>query len=189
MKNKKYISSFIIIFHLIFSLFSSEVFGISSLYNNKTKPSKEIVLGNFYTPILSKDKNRSNNIYIAVKSINGYTVKPGKVFSFNKVVGKREIRKGYKPANAIVNKGFKKFIGGGICQVSTTLYNAAEKSNLKIIEKHPHSKDVGYVKKGKDATVLYNRLDLKFKNTKPYPIKIRATIKNNRIYVWIVKSK
>lgn len=189
MKNKKYISSFIIIFYLIFSLFSSEVLGISNLYNNKATPSKEIILGSFSTPILSKDKNRLNNIYIAVKCINGYTLKPGKIFSFNKVVGKRKIKKGYKPANAIVNKGFKKFIGGGICQVSTTLYNAAEKSKLKIIEQHPHSKDVGYVKKGKDATVLYNTLDLKFKNTRPYPIKIRATVKNNRIYVWLVKSK
>lgn len=189
MKPYKYISSFIIALYLICAFFPIEAFGISNLYATKTKSSIEILIGSFSTPILDKDLNRVNNISIAAKKINGYTLKPGGIFSFNKVVGKRKVKKGYKPANAIVNKKLKKFIGGGVCQLSTTLYNAVEKSGLKVVERHSHSQNVSYIKQGKDATILYNRLDLKFKNTKPYPVRIKAAVKNDRIYVWIFKAK
>lgn len=187
MKFKRFIFALMIFSILLPLNFLTNAVTANSFYKSNSMQSSEIVLGNFSTPLLDKDKNRVNNICIAARSINGYTLESGETFSFNKVVGKRKLKKGYKPANAIVNKKLKKFIGGGVCQLSSTLYNAAEISGLKVLERHSHSKNVSYIKQGKDATVLYNRLDLKFKNTKPYPVKIKTLVKNDKVYVWISK--
>lgn len=149
---------------------------------------QEIILGSYESTLLDTDKNRVKNIRLATKEISGYTVQPGEVFSFNGTVGKRVAEKGYKKAKIIVRKKRKEGIGGGICQVSSTLYNAVEQAGLEIVEKHSHSKDVHYVPKGRDATVVYGSLDFKFKNTKSYPVKIAASVGDGKVYVSILKA-
>lgn len=153
--------------------------------NEMQKTSIKAVLGSYQTTILDRDRDRVKNIRLAVNEINGYTMQPGDVFSFNEVVGKRKAQKGYRIAKILVNGKGKEAIGGGICQLSSTLYNAVEKSGLEVVERHPHSKDVYYVPLGQDATVNYGSLDFKFRNTKDYPIKITARAKNGKVNVWI----
>jgi vancomycin resistance protein YoaR len=155
----------------------------------KRKVSKPKVIGSYKTTISDKNKNRVRNIRLAARRINNYTIRPGQIFSFNEVVGKRTPGKGYRTAKIIVQGQSEAGIGGGICQLSTTLYNAAKRSNLQIIERHSHSKIVGYVPKGYDAAVDYGYLDLKFKNTKNYPIKIKARVYKGKVQISLIKAK
>ena len=97
--------------------------------------------------------------------IDGKCLKPGEVFSFNDTVGKRTSARGFRMAKAYSSGEVIDEVGGGICQVSTTLFNAAVKSDLEIVERHNHSLTVSYVDKGKDATVNWRSQDLRFKNT------------------------
>ena len=113
----------------------------------------------------SSSSNRLKNIERAIELINGYCLKPGETFSFNDVVGQRTVDRGFRKATAYSGGDVTEEVGGGICQVSTTLFNAAVKADLEIVERHNHSLTVGYVDKGKDATVNWKSQDLKFKNT------------------------
>ena len=99
---------------------------------------------------------------------------PGEIFSFNDVVGPRTAERGYKEAGTYVGNKIEPGIGGGICQVSTTIYRAAMKANLRSIERTNHSMAVGYAQPGLDATVSYGYLDYKFKNTYDFPIYIQG---------------
>ena len=123
----------------------------------------------------SSDKNRSNNIAVGAKYINEVVVAPGEIFSFNKTVGEITRAKGYLDATTFSGGKVVKGIGGGICQVSSTLYNVALKSNLEIVTRYAHSLPVGYVLPSLDATIYVGVQDLKFKNTREYPIKIIAS--------------
>ena len=113
----------------------------------------------------SSSSNRLTNIKVALASINGICLKPGESFGFNDVVGKRTQQRGYKVATAYSGGTVTEEVGGGICQVSTTLFNAAVKADLKIKERHPHSLTVSYVDVGKDAAVDWGNKDLKFTNS------------------------
>ncbi|MDD3363960.1 MAG: VanW family protein [Syntrophomonas sp.] len=126
---------------------------------------------------------RYKNISVALKSINNTLVWPGEVFSFNEVTGPRTPERGYLPAPIILNGGFDVGYGGGVCQVSSTVYNAALLAKLPIIERHAHTKPVHYVPEGKDATVNYGYLDMKFSNNRNGPLIIKTTLQNGRIYV------
>lgn len=153
---------------------------------------KEInaLIGSFNTVYLSgSSQERANNIELAVKSINGKVIKPDEVFSFNETVGERTLAKGYKYAPVIVNNKLVNGIGGGICQVSTTLYNAAIRANMSVTERNHHSLPVHYVSTGMDATVDYGNLDLKFKNSLKYPVYIEATTFNGRIVINLYSHK
>lgn len=147
----------------------------------------ETELYRFSTPIKSDDKNRMTNLKITCSRINGTVVKAGKEFSFCDVVGQPNSADGYKPADAFgKDNKIIKAIGGGNCQVSTTIYNAALGTHgLKITERHEHDRDVAYVEDGKDATVAYDYLDLKFKNTNDYDIKLYASVKDDKVTVKI----
>lgn len=112
----------------------------------------------------SSSSNRLSNIKQALKAINGIWLDPGESFSFNEVVGQRTTERGYKTATAYSGGKVTEEVGGGICQVSTTLFNAAVKANLKVNERHPHSLTVSYVDLGKDAAVDWGNKDLKFTN-------------------------
>ncbi|MEG1704946.1 MAG: VanW family protein [Clostridia bacterium] len=146
---------------------------------NNEKPiikEKETEIAIFSSNIYDKDENRVYNIGLAIKKINGKVVKKGETFSFNETVGPMGEKQGYKEATGFDTNGkVIKVFGGGMCQISSTIYNTALISNLEIIERHPHSKRVYYVPKDKDATIYYNTLDLKFKNTTENDIKIIAT--------------
>ena len=118
-----------------------------------------------YTTKTTRNSNRNNNIKKACQYMNGTIVKPGKVFSFNKAVGQRTAKRGFKEAHVIAGGQYEMGLGGGICQVSSTLYNAVMKAGLSYTERHPHAFPSNYVPLGQDATVDWPRLDFKFKNT------------------------
>lgn len=122
------------------------------------------------------DKNRSVNIRLAVEAINGTILLPGETFSFNEVVGQRTAQKGYLPANIYTPDGISTGVGGGVCQVSSTLYNAALRANLKIDERNPHIFMVAYVPLGCDATVSYGIQDFKFTNNTNWPVRIDGQV-------------
>lgn len=122
--------------------------------------------------------NRSINLKLAADKIDGVVLMPGEVFSYNQVVGKRTIEAGYKNAAIYVNGGVEDGLGGGICQISSTLYNAVLLANLGIVERENHTFVTSYVKPGRDATVVYGSIDFKFENTRNYPIKFETSVEN-----------
>lgn len=124
------------------------------------------------------NKNRTTNIKLASEKIDGTILMPGETFSYNKIVGARTIKSGYKEAAVYVNGKVVDGIGGGICQVSSTLYNAVLYANLEIVERRNHYFTTSYVPTSQDATVSYGTIDFKFKNNRTYPIKIECTAKN-----------
>lgn len=136
------------------------------------------VLGTFTTRYDASDKNRSNNISLASEKIDGTVIMPGETFSYNQTVGKRTIDAGYKEAGAYAGGKVVQEVGGGICQVSSTLYNAVLYANLEIVDRSNHYFETSYVDPGRDATVSWGSVDFKFKNNRKYPIKIEAISKN-----------
>lgn len=154
-----------------------------------TKPkiaTTDLKYENFFPEKLSKyitrydesNLNRSNNIKIASEKINGTILMPGEIFSYNKIVGARTIKAGYKEAAVYMGGKVVDGIGGGICQVSSTLYNAALEANLEIVSRKNHYFITSYVSASRDATVSYGTIDFKFKNSRNYPIKIECTSNN-----------
>ena len=103
---------------------------------------------------------------------------PGGTFSFNRVVGERTIAGGYRNAAIFVNGKVEDGLAGGICQISSTLYDAVIGANLQITERHNHSKLTSYLDGGKDATVVWGRYDFQFVNNRSYPIKIEMSVQN-----------
>lgn len=151
---------------------------------------REIVLrAQFYTSYPTSTEERKSNISLAVKSLNGTLVGSGEEFSFNCAVGERTIKRGYKTAKIIVGGEFVDGVGGGVCQVSTTLYNAVLLAGLKIIEYHPHSLPVSYVAPSFDAMVNSAWADLRFVNDTKNPIIIIATADGQRLTVQIYGQK
>lgn len=137
-----------------------------------------------YTTIYDAgNKSRGNNIALACKTINGTIILPGETFSYNKVLGNTTKEKGYQLGGAYVGGKVVQAYGGGICQVSTTLYNSVLYANLEIVERYNHSYAVSYVPAGRDATVSYGGKDFKFKNNRKYPIKIVANAKNGVVNI------
>lgn len=118
----------------------------------------------FRTDISSSSADRKHNIKNALNAINKITIAPSEVFSFNKAVGRRTEGNGYRTAKIIINNEFVDGVGGGVCQVSSTLYNTALLAGLDIVEANKHSKQVGYVKYGFDAMVNFGSSDLRFRN-------------------------
>ncbi|MGE5543332.1 MAG: VanW family protein [Bacillota bacterium] len=147
---------------------------------------KDLVeLGSFTTYFDVNNINRSSNLRIAASALNGAVVPPGQEFSFNTAVGPREFSTGYKEAMVILQNEFKPGIGGGICQVSSTLYNAVLLANLPVVERHNHSVAVAYVPTGTDATVTYQAKDLRFRNDTASPICIRTNVQGGKLTVQI----
>lgn len=141
------------------------------------------LIGNYTTRFDAGNTNRTTNIKLASKAINGIILNPGEQFSFNKVVGERTASRGYKPAHVIVNGEFSEGIGGGICQVSSTLYNSVDEANIKIVARRSHSKEVTYVPPGRDATVSWGGPDFKFKNNLNKPITIKIAIRGGTLQI------
>jgi vancomycin resistance protein YoaR len=154
----------------------------------KKKTSENEVVASFSTKIIDYDEDRIHNIRLAAQKINSCVLRPGEIFSFNKIVGKREYGKGYRKAGVLVKGKHSEDVGGGICQLSSTIYNAALKLDLKIIERHNHSGDIHYIPQGQDAAVSYGYEDLQFKNTKSYSIKFRVSVENGKTSVLILKA-
>lgn len=139
-------------------------------------------IGSFTTNTTS-NKNRNTNVRLAAEAINGTVIKPGHEFSFNGTVGQRTEAKGYKGAAAYNNGEVVQEIGGGVCQVSTTLYNAVFKAGLKISYRRSHTFEPNYVTPGRDATVSYEQPDFKFINTSSTAIGLRASYADQKMTV------
>ena len=176
-----------------------------------TKPKKTInnlgeeafpdLLATFSTRFDGSNYNRNTNIKLAAKKVNGTVILPGEKFSFNTVVGSRTIEAGFKEGTAYIGGKVVPDIGGGVCQVSSTIYNTALLANLKIVERSNHMFTTGYVAASRDATVYYGSLDFVFKNSRKYPIKMVASaeggvckvsiygIKEEKEYEVIIQSK
>lgn len=141
------------------------------------------LLASHTTRFDSKEANRTANIRLAARKMNGHIVYPGRTFSFNETVGPRDKTQGFKEALEIVDGEFVPGIGGGVCQVSSTLYNAVLMANMGIAERYNHSKPLGYVALGRDATVVYGALDFKFVNTSNSPVMIMAEVEGDSLVV------
>lgn len=136
----------------------------------------------FYTTRFDpSDVDRAYNIRVAAAALDGLLVPPGQEVSFNSVVGPRSYETGYKNARVIVNNQFVEGPGGGVCQVSTTLYNAVLLANLEILERANHSLPVAYVPMGRDATVVYGHIDLRFRNNTESYLYIRSYVEGDRL--------
>ncbi|MDR1775632.1 MAG: VanW family protein [Actinomycetes bacterium] len=136
-----------------------------------------------YTTTYGYNAPRVNNIKLLAKSLNGTLVAPGETFSFNGTIGERTAAKGYKEAGAIVNGELVPQLGGGICQVNTTLFNATLLSGVEITERHNHSYYISHYPLGRDATVSWGGPDFKFKNTLDHTILIAAVASNSSVTV------
>lgn len=145
--------------------------------------------GRFITYFDKSEFNRAANIQLAAEKINGQILYPGQTFSFNQIVGPRDMEHGFKEALEIVGNELVPGIGGGICQVSSTLYNAVLLANLTVKERYNHSKPLTYIPLGRDATVVYGTLDFQFQNTTDSPVLIVAEVLGNRLTVGVVSSE
>lgn len=139
------------------------------------------VLGGFTTYFDGCNLGRSANIRLAASKLNGCVIGAGETLSFNAAVGERTVENGFANAKIILDGKFVEGVGGGVCQVSTTLYNAALLSGLRVEEYHPHSLAVGYVSLSRDAMVSGNYFDLKIKNDRAFPVYLRVAVSVNRI--------
>lgn len=144
-------------------------------------------IGKYKTYFDPSNKNRNHNINLAAKGIS-IKIMPGHIFKWSEVIGPASKEQGYVLGNVIVDNEMVQGYGGGVCQVSSTLYNAALEANLEILERHTHGLPVYYVPEGRDATVAYGFLDFIFKNNKSYPIQIVATTGNGFVEVGIYKT-
>ena len=141
------------------------------------------LLGSFATEFNPKEKNRSHNIALASEKINGHVVAPQETFSYNETVGPTGRSRGYKRSTIFIKGEMFKGYGGGVCQVSSTLYNAAANAGMTILERHDHSKPVPYVETGKDAATSYGGIDFKFKNEQPYSVQINAQAEDGTLTI------
>ncbi|MBR2286768.1 MAG: VanW family protein [Clostridia bacterium] len=136
-----------------------------------------------YSTNTTSNNNRNTNIRLSCEAINGMMVAPGETFSFNQATGERTTAKGYKPATAISGGQNIEEVGGGVCQTSSTLFNAAARADLEIVYRSPHAWPSSYVEKGMDATVNWPGLDFKFRNQTDWPVYIVASYANRKVTV------
>lgn len=166
-----------------------------------TKPNKTVkeigteafpdLLSTFSTNYNAGNANRTTNLRLAANKINGTVLLPNEEFSYNKVVGERTISAGYKMAATYSNGAVVDGLGGGICQISSTLYDAVVMANLNVTTRRNHQFVTSYLPAGKDATVVWGSQDFKFVNSRKYPIRITATVQNGvaTIQVWGIKEE
>lgn len=134
------------------------------------------LLSTYSTKYAVSNKNRTTNLILAANKINGTVLMPGETFSYNKVVGERTISAGYKEAPIYVSGEVVDGLGGGICQITSTLYNAVVYSNLEVTQRSNHQFVPSYVTASRDATVVYGAIDFQFKNNRNYPIKLVCSV-------------
>lgn len=147
------------------------------------------VMATFTTRFNAGQVSRSSNIRLAAERLNGIVLLPGDVLSYNETVGRRTPSQGFKPAVVYANGRHEVDYGGGICQVSTTLFNAALLANLKIVARQNHSMPVPYVPVGRDATVDYGSIDLKIQNPYDFPIAIASEVQPGALTFYVLGRK
>lgn len=157
--------------------------------NTDSTTSQEKQIATFSTKVYTQDNSRQNNMNITASRLNGHIVKNGETFSFCNTLGPSSSANGYQKADIYDNNGNKKKgLGGGNCQISTTLYNAVlAVPSLTVVERHAHSNYVPYIQKGKDAAVAYGSYDFKFKNNSGKDIKLLFKVTSSSVTVSIVQ--
>jgi len=147
------------------------------------------VIGEFTTKFAVQEKDRTENLTKAALAMDRKVIRPGEIVSFNETVGPRDHKTGYKDAYVIINGEYVQGPGGGVCQVSSTLYNAVLLSNLQILERKPHGVAISYVPQGQDATVNYPNIDFKFVNNTGNFLYLRTEIKRGTLTLQIWGKK
>lgn len=156
--------------------------------NKVTTPPKEEQIATYTTTLYDKEKTRIENINLAISKLNGVIIENKSEFSFNNTIGPMDESNGFKKATGFDSKGRKiKISGGGLCQISSTLYNSALIAGFEITERHPHSRRVYYVPKDKDATIFYGSLDLKFINNSGNKVRIDASATESTVTINLIK--
>lgn len=156
--------------------------------NRLNTPQKEEQIATYTTTLYDKEQTRIENINLAISKLNGVAIENGTEFSFNNTIGPMDESNGFKKATGFDSKGRKiKISGGGICQISSTLYNTALIAGFEITERHPHSRRVYYVPKNKDATIFYGSLDLKFINNSGSKVRIDASATESTVTITLIK--
>jgi len=141
----------------------------------------EHVIGSYVTSLRGRSASQIHNVRLAVRRINNTVIKPGAVFSFNKAVDSWTADAGYVKAPVSYNGELVRDWGGGVCQASTTLYNAALLAGLEIVERHRHHWPARYAPIGRDAAVAYDTIDLKFRNNLRHPVRVVGRISRNSV--------
>ena len=155
---------------------------LSPLTGEATTPQK---LAGFSTSLKGRSRNQKRNALLAARSIDGKLVAPGKVFSFNQTVQSWSVDQGYVKALVSYDGELVRAYGGGVCQTSTTLYNAVLLAGLPVVERHPHVFVPHYIVPGRDAAVAFPGVDLRFRNSKPWPVRLHAQVRGERLEVWL----
>ncbi|MCY7482944.1 VanW family protein [Paenibacillus alvei] len=150
---------------------------------------REKQIGQYTTYYNTNNKNRSINIKLAAEANNNHVIFPGETFSFNEIVGQRTVERGYVSAPIIVKGEMSEGVGGGICQISSTLFNAVDRAGLQIVKRYSHSRNVTYVPPGRDATVSWNGPDFTFHNHYNQPILIRAFAYGGTVHIGVFSSE
>lgn len=153
------------------------------------EPAFPYLLGSCSSPLMNSSPERAQNVRLAVEKISGRILNPSQSFSFNATVGRRTLAAGFLLAPAIVNASLQDVIGGGICQVSSTLFNAVLLSDLEVIERYRHHTPINYLPLGMDATVSWDTKDLRFRNTSSKRIQIIGRVSNETITFEIYGEK
>lgn len=148
---------------------------------------REVMISSVYTTFgtYASQANRNNNIALAAKAIDYTIIENGGEFSFNRTVGPRTAARGYKEATIFVGEQKEQGLGGGICQVSSTVYMAAKRCGLKILERYPHTLEVPYCSREDEATVSWGILDFRFRNNTGDPIRLETSVNNGKLSVVI----
>ncbi|WP_216831669.1 VanW family protein [Alkalihalobacterium elongatum] len=151
----------------------------------------DVSIGSFSTHFNPSVEGRSVNIKLSAEAIQHYVLGPGDQFSFNNVVGQRTVERGYREAKEIVNEEFVMGIGGGICQTSSTLFNAIDAAGLEVVERYTHSREIGYVPANRDATVSWGGPDFVFTNPYNFPVllKTNVSLSSGKITVEVFSSQ
>lgn len=141
------------------------------------------VLGSYRSDFSARTEAQRENIRIAANAIDGQWIKPGELFSFNRIVGPRTMERGYHPASSYLENLITETVGGGICQVSSTLYAACLEAGVTIIQRVPHRYQVSSVAPGRDATVWYGKADLQWRNDTGFPLRIEASVQGSQLVI------
>lgn len=154
--------------------------GVAWGYDNR--PYKDLV-AHYASSLIERSAAQKQNIRAAARQLDGAVIGPGEECSFNALVGPRTVERGFVPANAFMEGTLTRSMGGGVCQVSSTLYAAVQETSLDVVQRHAHFAVVSSVPPGRDATVWYGKADLVWKNTLDRPVKLRALVDDSRLRI------
>jgi hypothetical protein len=187
MKKISILLAFVVLFQFFVSAKKISWVYAEPFYGDRSFEPK--LISTFCTEYKTSPIERAHNIELASKKLDGVFIEVGGEFSFNKTVGERSEKNGFLSSNVIIDKKFTQGVGGGVCQVSTTLYNVVLLAGLKVTECHPHSLSVAYVYPSFDAMVSYNYADLRFINITKHPIYIKTFCKDKTLTISIYGAK